>query len=208
VKVLESKLNKNNSFDTNSYSDRLLRLVQVVFAVVIGGSLIQFNYILFPPQCTVEFWALFGVYVSAITSWTGYHHRMNKYPYTPTKFGVIRLFTDMFIVIMYAYLLFAGSGKGQSIESYLWGFSVVFVSWILSGLLRCLEYHDWKASELKMLTLFFLGYSFLVPLLFKVFISCTNTNTILLNQIFVGFPLITMLIFRYLHDWRHLKLRI
>ena len=141
-------MSQNKNFDTNSYSDRLLRLVQVVFAVVIGGSLIQFNEILFPPQCTIEFWALFGVYVSAIMSWAGYHHRMNEYPYTPTKFGVIRLFIDIFIVIIYAYLLFAGSGKEQTIEPYLWGFSFVFMAWIFSGLLRCLEHHDWKASKL------------------------------------------------------------
>lgn len=202
-----SELSQSDNFDINSYSDRLLRLVQVVYAVVIGGSLIYFNEILFPPHCTIEFGALFGVYLSAIMSWTGYHHRMGSFPYTPTKFGVFRLFVDIFIVIMYAYLLFAGSKQGQSIEPYLWGFSIVFFLWFISGLLRCIEHRDWGASELKTLAIFFLCYTFLVPSLFKILISFTGISTFLLNQVFVGFPLITMVIFRVTHDWCRLERR-
>lgn len=192
--------------DTKSYSDRLVTLVQVVFAVIIGGGLIQFHEILFPPKNIVAFWALFGVYVTSITSWTGYHARMNDYPYTHFRLGILRLFADISIVIMYAFLLFAGTRQGQSIESYLWGFSIVFLLYIASGWLRRKEHRDKKASNIPLLAVF-LSFFVLVSSLFTILVRCTCADTVLLNWIFVFLPLLLMVAFRCCHEWAKLNWR-
>jgi len=202
-------LKAKRSLKTNTFSDRLVTLVQVVFAVVIGGGLIQFHEILLPPKVTtITFWALFGVYVTSIMSWTGYHVRMEQFPYTHTKFGIFRLYTDILIVIVYAFLLFAGTRQGQSIVSYLCGFSGVFLLYVVSGWLRCREYNDPKASKLRLLIGFFLGFSLLVPLPFAILTYYTGVSAIFLNPIFVGLPLLTMLILRLWHELIKLPRRV
>lgn len=179
--------------------------MQVVFAVVLGGGLIQFNDILFPPRfSTIEFWALFGVYATSIMSWTGYHHRITDYNYTHTKSGILRLFTDVFIVIMYAFLLFAGTRQGQSIETYLWVFSIVFLLYSVSGWLRRKEYSDKKASNIPML-LVFLSLFVAVSLLFTILLRFTCSDVTILNWSFIFLPFLLMLAFRYFHEWRKLK---
>ena len=184
-----------------------MTLVQVVFAVVIGGGLIEFGELLFFPKNMISCYALIGVFLTSIMSWTGYHSRMELYPYTPTKLGVFRLHADVFIVVTYAFLLFAGTRQGQSINCYLWGFSLVFLLYVVSGWLRCMEHKDWKASKLKMLIGYFLGFSLFVPLLFSILTCYTNISTTLLNHIFVWLPITTMFIFRLCHEWLKLPWR-
>lgn len=199
-------MGQNREVDKKSFSDRLVTLVQVVFAVVIGGGLIEFREILFPPKGTIALYALIAVYATAIMSWAGYHYRMEQYPYTHTKLGIWRLFIDILIVITYAFLLFAGTT--QAIEPYLWGFSVVFLWYVISGLLRCKEYAEPEASRLRLLIKFFYTYSLSVPLLFRILTCYAGVSTILLSQIFVWFPLVAMLIFRWRHEWKELPKRI
>ncbi len=185
--------------DKSPFSERLVTLVQVVFAVVIGGGLIEFHEILSPPKNTIAFWALVGVYVTSIMSWTGYHSRMEQYPYTPTKLGIFRLYTDMLIVIFYAFLLFAGTSQNTSMESYLWGFSSVFLLYIVSGQLRRKEYNDKRASKQMLLWVFF-GALFVVASLFTILIHCTRVDITLLDWIFVFLPLLIMISFRLCHE--------
>lgn len=200
-------MSQNKDIDIKSFSNRLVTLVQVVFAVVIGGGLIQFHEILFPPKNTIAFYALVGVYATSITSWTGYHYRMERHPYTRTRLGVLRLFTDIFIVTTYAFLLFAGAKQGESIESYLWGFSVVFLLYVISGWLRRREYSDPEASKLRLLIIFFFGF-LTVPSLYRGLTWYAGVSAIFLSPIFVWFPLVAMLIFRWRHEWKELRWRI
>ena len=202
-KPLEAKRN----LKTNTFSDRLVTLVQVIFAVVIGGGLIEFGEFLFFPKNIIICYALIGVFLTSILSWTEYHARMEQYPYTPTKLGVFRLQADVFIVGTYAFLLFAGTRQEQSIESYLWGFSVVFLLYVLSGWLRRREHSDSGASRLRLLITYFLVFSLSVPSLFRILICCTDISTFYLNQVFVWLPLLAMLIFR-LHGFCKLPLRV
>lgn len=199
-------MSQNKDIDIKSFSNRLVTLVQVVFAVVIGGGLIQFHEFLLPPKFTIASFALIGVYVTSITSWAGYHHRMEQYPYTHTKLGIGRLNVDIFIVVMYAFLLFASTRQGQSIEPYLWGFSIVFLLYVGSGWLRRREYSDPGASDLKLLIKFF-GFYLLVPLLFRILTQYADVSSIFLGNIFVWFPVSAMLIFRGCHDWIGLRWR-
>jgi hypothetical protein len=198
-------LSNREAFDTNSYSDQLLRLVQVVFAVVLGGGLIEFNEILFPPQfSSIAFWALIGVYTTSIMSWTGYHKRATEYNYTHTRFGILRLCSDILIVIMYAFLMFIGTKQHQPIECYLWIFSVVFTLYIISGWLRRKEHNDKKASSIKKLIYFWIA-SMVVSVLFTILFRCTSISVCILNWSFLFIPILLMIAFRYTHEWRDLK---
>lgn len=188
------------------FSDHLVTLVQVFFAVVIGGGIIEFHKILFSPQDTIAFWALIVVFVTSIMSWTGYHTSMGKYPYTHTGFGILRLFFDIFIVIAYAFLLFAGTSQKILAESYLWGFSVVFLFYVISGLFRRWEYRSREASRTFLLVCFLFS-SILVSSLFMIIIRYTELDKSLISRIFVWLPLVTMLTFRWLREWSTIKWR-
>lgn len=190
----------------NAFSDRLVTLVQVFFAVVIGGGLIEFHEILFPPKNTIAFWALFGVYVTSIMSWTGYHSRIDECPYVHSRIGILRLFTDILIVILYAFLLFAGASGGASIESYLWGFSIIFLLYVVAGCLRRKEYRTKEASKMPLLVVFLIC-SLVVSSLFSILIRYTDLDIIILNWCFVFLPLLMMVAFRWCHEWSELNWR-
>lgn len=197
---------KPTDANTKFFSDHLVTLVQVFFAVVIGGGLIEFRQILFSPQNAVPFWALIVVFVTSIMSWTGYHTSMGKYLYTHTGFGILRLFTDILIVIAYAFLLFAGTRQEILAESYLWGFSAVFLLYVISGLFRRWEYRDKEASKTSLLMGFLIS-SILVSALFMILLRYMDLDKSLISRIFVWLPLLMMIAFRWLREWSQLKWR-
>jgi len=163
------KMSSNQTF----YSNSLVILIQVFFAVVVGAGLIEFHSVIFAPQDTIPFYALIVVFITAITSWTGYHASMKKYPYTHTLSGMLRLYCDIFIVVAYSFLLFAGTSKELLAESYLVGFSVVFLLYIGSGLFRRAEYKTKEASETPLLLIFFI-LSTVVTIAFVLLIRYTE----------------------------------
>ena len=191
---------------TKFFSDHLVTLVQVFFAVVIGGGLIEFHEIIFSPQNAVPFWALIVVFVTSIMSWTGYHTSMGQYPYTHTGFGILRLFSDIFIVIVYAVLLFVGTSQGILSEYYLWWFSAVFLLYVISGLCRRWEYRDKEASKTSVLVCFLIS-SVLVSALFMTILRYTDLDKNLMSRIFVWLPLLMMIAFRWIREWSQLKWR-
>jgi len=191
---------------TKFFSEHLVTLVQVFFAVVIGGGLIEFHEILFSPKNTVPFWALIVVFATSIMSWTGYHTSMGKYPYTHTGFGILRLFSDIAIVIVYAFLLFAGTSHEILAESYLLGFSIVFLLYVISGLFRRWEYRDKEASKTSLLVPFFIS-SVIVLALFMIILRYTDLDKSFVSRIFVGLPFLMMITFRWLREWSQLKWR-
>lgn len=199
-------MSQNKDIDPKSFSDRLVTLVQVIFAVVIGGGLIELHDILFSPENAITFWALIVVFLTAIMSWTGYHSSMERYPYTYTGFGIFRLFFDILIVATYVFLLFVGNSKEMLSELYLVGFSFVFLLYIGSGLSRRAEYRDKIASWTSLLVPFFIA-SVIVAVLFIALLRYTHFDKILVSQIFVGFPFLMMIAFRFLREWTHLKWR-
>lgn len=197
--------------------------VEIFFAVVLGGSILELHTFLFPPNlASPSFWALITVYFTAGTSWIGWHKSTRRYPYSDSRIGYVRSVLDALIVGTYAALLFFGSRADKSFVSlaennslcwYLWGFVVVFVLYLVSGLGRRADYPLTEPSKvsqtLKILlhglvmlvgaTVYTVFYTVLPDVLFQL-----PTEVL---WVFLLLPFAAMFSFRLLREWRGLRWR-
>jgi len=201
----------------NEYDTRLLQypitFVEIIFAVVLGASVLYFHEFLFPPDLSnLSPWALFTAYFTAITSWFGWHKSTIKYPYTVSWAGQIRAILDAIIVVTYVAILFFGSKAGSTTTNvanmacllYLWGFVTVFSLYIVTGMLRRTEYHDPEASKIRLLishgTAVLLG-AIAYTIILKVWPQFLTTAVLWVS---VLLQLMIMATFRILREWRDL----
>ncbi len=128
-------------------SRHLVGLVQIVFGVVLAGSLSTFeDAIVSPLSHVVAVLALVTVYATVVLSWIDWHTTMELNPYRVSKrdprrrleYG--RLFTDLLIVVVYSYLLFTAKPSiddpSAELSSHVWGYAAVFVLYLLGGVIR------------------------------------------------------------------------
>lgn len=130
-------------------SDQLVRLVQIVFGLVLAQSLLLHRDIVVQPFSGAN-WvatlALAAVYITTVLSWIDWHVTMEMRPYNFSPQNVhlttekVRLGLDLFIVTVYAYLLFTVEDLKQKPDEwmggYLLGFPMIFAAYLLSGLAR------------------------------------------------------------------------
>src|SRR5437879_1744694 len=98
------------SLDQQRVSDQLVRLVQVIFALVLGQSLLLFKAVLLNPF-TSDHWlaalAWATVFYTTVASWIDWHVVMARRPYdTRQLVDRFRIYSDVGIAALYAYLLF------------------------------------------------------------------------------------------------------
>jgi hypothetical protein len=130
-------------------SDQLVRLVQIVFGLVLAQSLLLHRDIVVHPFSganRVAALALAAVYITTVLSWIDWHVTMEMRPYNFSSQNAhlttekVRLGLDLFIVTVYAYLLFTVEELKQKpdewIGGYLLGFPMIFGAYLLSGLAR------------------------------------------------------------------------
>jgi Kef-type K+ transport system membrane component KefB len=137
-------------------SDRLVQLIDIVFAVVIAESLARYSDEIVGLSSPRTLVALLGVYVVTVSSWWFYYVSMKKYPYTETRIGTARFAVDLFTVVLYVYLLYsvAQIESSDNVVRYVSGFPFVFVAYIASGILRRWEYKKPGASRVGLLLTF------------------------------------------------------
>jgi hypothetical protein len=146
-------------------SDHLVRLVQILFGVVAGQSLVLYRDVLTSPfheSRIAAALALASVYVMIVWSWIDWNTTMELRPYdfrrpaaTPVGRFVeqserFRLYSDLTIVTVYAYVLFqvaplVGDPRAD-IRYLLLGYPIVFALYLTSGVLRIVR-HGSKASN-------------------------------------------------------------
>lgn len=120
----------------------------IVFSIVLGASLLEFNDYLFPPDPSEKVsWALFSTYLLAASSLEAWDQTVRDYPYTLSRFGRLRAIADAANVAAYAALLFISTNVDETLAGYLGGMLFVFVLYIVSGLLRRWEYDEKGASR-------------------------------------------------------------
>lgn len=177
--------------------------VEIFFGVVLGGSLLQFNRLLFPPDiASPTFWALVAVYITAGTSWFGWRQSTIEYPYTNSRVGRLRSVLDAVIVAMYAALLFFSSLATDTLVWYLWGFALVFGLYFTIGKLRRLE-HGAEASKIYLIErhgAIMLGVAIAYMIVSKV----QPQASVSVIWAFVFLPLGIMISFRWFREWRRL----
>jgi len=131
--------------DKNAWvSDQLVRLVQIVFALVLAQSLFLFRGVVTHPLEAgnrVATLALVAVFTTTVLSWVDWHTTMVFSPYlTRERPEKMRLFADLLVVIAYAYLLFSVEplvGHPQdSVLRHLAGYPLAFIGYVVSGVTR------------------------------------------------------------------------
>ncbi len=134
-----------NGFSLSGRLAERIAIVPLLFAVVLGSSLIRFHEFLFPPKVwRLEFWAFTVVYLSAFVSWFGWHEAAYRYPYTRKPIARVRAGLEAMVALSWAALLFMANQAGDSLLGYLWGFTVIFGIHSLVIIVRRIE---WNAHE-------------------------------------------------------------
>jgi uncharacterized HAD superfamily protein len=152
--------------DTSRISDHLVRLVQVVFAMVLAQSLFLFRGVVvhpLRPDNRVAALALVAVFTTTVLSWIDWHTTMVFSPYeTRHRAEKARLFADLLIVVTYAYLLFTVEPlvghPSSSLRRHLLGYPLVFAGYFASGITRRRTYGV-AASRLQPIGIFLAIYA-------------------------------------------------
>lgn len=164
-------------------------IVTVLFTVVVAFSIQEYNSTLFNNQSApvdLEFVALLGAYLVIVLSWIGYHYLVSKYPYkAATSFAQFRLISDLSIVFVYAYLLYAVRWIDQPPTSapeffglpvsgefwYAYILLLAFILYLLNDFLTRAEYPGSNAGHVGKSLIAAFGYvllmiAHLIPLAF------------------------------------------
>lgn len=166
-------------------SDQLVRLVQIVFGLVLAQSLLLHRDVVVDPfsiRNLVATLALGAVYVTTVLSWIDWHVTMELRPYnfsienTHLTTEKARLGLDLFIVTVYAYLMFSVESikqrPGGWMGGYLLGFPIIFVAYLFSGLARRLS-HGKLATNPKPIIWMGLAYVVLYVVYWRVYVAAS-----------------------------------
>lgn len=140
-------------------SDRLVDLIDIVFAVVVGTSIAA----IFANDSLREWPSLYEVitlpnmsllvaYMAVVLSWVGYHRMIELNPYTLNRWGYIRFGIDVMIVFMYTVLIYSQ----ENFSIFLSLFPIIFLLYAFGGIVRIREYGkvSWPKGSLKYTVLF------------------------------------------------------
>jgi len=152
-------------------SDQLVRLIQIIFGFVLAQSISRYEEIFLHPLNRNHFLAalaIITIFLTTVLSWIDWHITMGLRPYNfnprDRRWRIIdefRLFSDMIVVIVYAYVLLTikdfSSDPRADISGYLLGFFFIFLGYFFSGYLRRLSYGR-LASQLGIIIVFGIFY--------------------------------------------------
>ena len=155
------------AFDTERFSEQLVKLPEIIFGLVLAQSLVSYRAILIDPvpsgdpsSHVVAIVALITVYITTVLRWYDWHHTMMDRPYDMSRFGGTewaRLASDMVIVVLYAYLLFSIAPFESDPTAIIWrhllGYPLIFIVYLLSGVARRRAYGP-LASNLRSIIAF------------------------------------------------------
>lgn len=146
------------------FSDRLVDLIDILFAVVVGTSIstaFANNPIQRLPSLyeviTLPNMSLIIAYAAVILSWVGYHRMMEVNPYTPNRWGYSRFGIDVVIVFVYTFLIYSR----EIFSIFLFIFPIIFLLYAFGGIIRNKEYKkrvSWPKVSLKYTFLFLLDW--------------------------------------------------
>ncbi|MFW9876106.1 MAG: hypothetical protein ACFFG0_23635 [Candidatus Thorarchaeota archaeon] len=169
-------------------SESYLRLIDSIFGLTLTYGIILYKEIIQDPISTFspKTLTLILVYNVIILSWMGYHKSISKYPYKPLIWGKIRVFLDILIVFLYAYILF----NIEFLEKVILGIAIIYGFYFLGGFVRIREWGDKRVSRP------ILSFAFIdVYLIFYIILLYTEN----INDIIKSILIILNIIFLYLY---------
>jgi 5'(3')-deoxyribonucleotidase len=191
-------------------SDQLVRLIQIVFGFVLAQSIGRYEEIFLHPfnrNHHLASLAIFTIFLTTMFSWIDWHITMGLRPYNfdprdrrGRLIDELRLFSDMFIVIVYAYVLLTikefSSDPRSDISGYLFGFVLIYLGYFFSGFLRRLSYGR-LASQIGIIIIFGIYYLLLyLSYHLRFFGFLTQENIKNSNIWFILLALLTMIEYR------------
>lgn len=197
--------------ETRELSDRLVRLIQTLFALVLVQGLWRSGDVVADPLNAANAVALLAmavVYFTTVRSWIDWHITMGAYPYDiDWRHGhrnaeMVRLWTDFLFVGMYAYLLITiepliGNGDAD-LTRHIAGYPVIFALYYLSAIARRRTYGS-GAGQIKAIGLF--GTSFLLlavayPVIFNLVPWADGSGAAVTNAGTLIVILVAMILYR------------
>jgi hypothetical protein len=130
-------------FKVNPLSKSFVRLIDIMFGLTITQGFVLYRDLISNPSLSTQIVTLILVYATVILSWIGYHTSILHYPYNKSAWSNIRLFLDIIILVLYAYLVFVVA----DLQKVFWGLGIVFSFYVIDGLIRIREWHDKKVSK-------------------------------------------------------------
>lgn len=142
------------------------------------------------------------MYFTTVSSWWGYHRSLADYPYKQSVDGILRFTFDALTVILYVYLVYSVREIEESghLLRYIYGFPLIFLAYLGSGLLRRREY-DERASVPRLLLLWGV-LSAIAAGSYNLLYWGYPAHMDVWNWLFIGIPLIVVAGFR-LHRARY-----
>jgi uncharacterized HAD superfamily protein len=200
------------TLDAQRISDQLVRLVQIVFALVLAQSLFLFRPVVTNPLASVHrtaALALLTVFLTTVLSWIDWHITMEYHPYnTKRNIDYARLGADLFVVVTYAYLLFTiepfMGHPDAHIGQHLLGYPAAFFFYLASGISRRLAYGP-AASRIFPIVLFLMVYAGLA--IAYNYAPLLENNPSLRNFYTLLFAIMVMISYRAFRIWYRKYLR-
>jgi hypothetical protein len=200
-------------------SGHLVRLVQILFGVVAGQSLLLYRDVVTSPfhhSTIVAALALLSIYLMIVWSWIDWNITMEEAPYDFRTHADVRggrfiehserfrLYSDIAIVTIYAYLLFQVNplvdDPGADLRYLLIGYPAVFTLYLVSGVLRILR-HGRKMSSIPPILMYLT--MFVAILIWYIGVRQTDFSNFTLNVITLVVATVAMRSYRwYRRRWR------
>lgn len=214
IAELESRLDRATPEEQEAdISGHLVRLIDFFFGLVIAQGVLRFDTVFkepwnATPQVLV---ALVIIYYTVVRSFIAWHSAIEQWRYrvlvSKDRIRTIelwRVYTDIFIVIVYAFLLLTAEplihDEGADISAFLFGFPVLFALYVLWGRLRRIA---WGGNDpFNLLYLVFFGFaSFVVAGVYKLNPDI-GISEALGNTIALGCIGLLMVLYRFINFWQ------
>lgn len=183
-------------------SKRIFWVVQTVFSLLLASSLFEYKACILNPLSSQYYLTTLGlvlVYGITLWSWIDYSFStiVSPYAFGRGKFEKTRFAVDLSIVITYAHLLFSldalQTDKGANLASLFYCLALVFALYLLSGLLRILQYGH-RASRVWIIVTFSAVFLLLAIVYSSLYSNSPNKET--QNIIFILLAIATTVGYR------------
>ncbi len=212
---IESRLDRETPEQAEAAtSSHLVRMIDFFFALVLGQGLIRFADVVEAPfAANVPVWiALILIYYTVVRSFVAWHAAIETGRYKMSSevrtTELWRVYIDVLIVAVYAYMLFSAEPLidhgGADIRGLLWAFPVLFILYGVWGHLRRVAWGD-DGFKLKILA-GICGIYVLIAAGYTVIPSNTwSISNETANVLVLAVALVTMGLYRYINFWQETK---
>ena len=189
-------------------SKRIFWVIQTIFGFVIARSFYTYSSA-FMPGFTGDLitltLALVTVYVCVLWSWVDFSFTLIVAPYEFKNKPIerIRFVSDLFIVLLYTYLLsyldYINKNPDKNMIEFFVTFAIIFFGYAISGLLRIINYGR-RASRIFLILIFM--FAFIInAILYQIIFNKSSACQFLTNRVFFIITSLLIIVYRVSRKW-------